>query len=50
MQCLQRFYFSKFLHGNNREIVCQNGKIPQNLLKMKIKVRVASEKLGMVGY
>ena len=38
-------FCSKFLHGNNRETVCQDGKIPGNPLK---QVRVSSEKLGTV--
>ena len=30
-------FCSKFLHGNNRETVCQNGKISWNPLKIKKK-------------
>ena len=41
---LNFYILFKILHGNNRETghVCQNGKIPRNLLKIFKKVRVSS--------
>ena len=44
-----RFFCSKFLNGNNRENVCQNGKNPTESSKNpEKKVRVGSEKLSTV--
>ena len=37
-----RVFCSEFLNGNNRESVCQNGKTPQNPLK------ILKKKLGSV--